>query len=182
MPRAKGFHHSDETKKKLSEAKEGTILSFETRQKMSESHKNTSYRGPKHHNWNGGKSVKRQGYVMVKSPNHPRASRGYVFEHILIAEKVLGHPLPRGVVIHHHPSIKNATDLIICESDAYHRVLHQRMRALNACGHSNWRKCKYCKQYDQPQNVSNSYHKVCAIQYERNRYYNKKHYPNLFLS
>jgi len=112
---------------------------------MSESHKYTSYRGPKHHAWKGGRAVSFAGYPLIKAPNHPRESKGYVFEHILIAEKVLGHPLPKGAVNHHHPSIKNATNLVICENDAYHKVLHQRMRALNACGHSNWRKCKYCK-------------------------------------
>jgi hypothetical protein len=48
--------------------------------------------------------------------------------------------------------------------------------ALAACGHSNWRKCKHCKQWDDPTNLTISpgennapYHKMCAAAYERRR-------------
>jgi hypothetical protein len=29
-------------------------------------------------------------------------------------------------------------------------LLHQRMRALRACGHADWLKCRFCGRYDAP--------------------------------
>ena len=64
-------------------------------------------------------------------------------EHRLVAEAVLGTPLPSGAVVHHH-----GDTLVICEDQKYHMLLHVRMRALAACGDPNWRRCRKCKQYD----------------------------------
>jgi hypothetical protein len=43
-------------------------------------------------NWKGGRTRHKAGYVMVRSPGHPQASgrSQYVFEHILVAEHLLG--------------------------------------------------------------------------------------------
>ena len=41
--------------------------------------------------WKGGRSKHKAGYVMLRIPDHPRAgTSGYVFEHILVMERVLG--------------------------------------------------------------------------------------------
>lgn len=76
--------------------------------------------------------------------------------HILIVEEVLGKELPVGVVVHHADgnSLNNSkTNLVVCQDRAYHNLLHQRMRALEACGNANWMKCPYCKQYDAKENM-----------------------------
>ena len=53
--------------------------------------KTDAMRGEKHPQWNGGRTIHTGGYVMIQAPGHPRANdHGYVFEHILIAEKALG--------------------------------------------------------------------------------------------
>ncbi|HEX9712154.1 MAG TPA: HNH endonuclease [Actinomycetota bacterium] len=45
---------------------------------------------------------------MVKAKAHPRAGRqGYVFEHILVIEEVLGRYLRPGENIHHRNGIKD---------------------------------------------------------------------------
>jgi hypothetical protein len=107
-------------------------------------------KGRKPHNWNGGIAkvgIKGQqyGHLDVFMPNHHRAhGHGYVFEHTLIAEKALGKPLPREAVIHHHTS----KQLVICQDQGFHNLLHKRTRALKACGHASWWKCVHCKEYD----------------------------------
>lgn len=124
-------------------------------------------------NWKGGRTVHAQGYVLIMQPQHPRATRqGYVFEHILVAEKALGKLLPLGAVVHHHN--KNRADnktrgnLVVCQDRAYHLLVHQRMDALEACGHAGWRKCWICQRYDEPSKLYIKdhaiYHRQCANQ------------------
>lgn len=49
-----------------------------------------------------GHTFKHRGYVIEKRPGHHRADRyGWVFQHILIAEKKYGFPITRGFTIHH---------------------------------------------------------------------------------
>src|SRR5882672_6331482 len=57
-------------------------------------------------------------------------------EHVLVAEKALGKSLPKGAIIHHidkNPSNNNPWNLVICPNQTYHNLIHQRMRALEAC-------------------------------------------------
>lgn len=71
--------------------------------------------------------------------------------HVLLAEKALGKKLPKGVVVHHIDSNglnNDPSNLVICPDEAYHQLLHLRMRALAECGNADWRKCPYCKEWD----------------------------------
>lgn len=56
--------------------------------------------GPDCPNWKGGKTIS-HGYALIHAPNHPRAVKGYVREHILVWEKHHGRMLPDGWIIHH---------------------------------------------------------------------------------
>lgn len=99
-------------------------------------------------------------------PDHPYAmAGGTVLESRLIAEKALGKFLNPKHPVHHHTD----TQLVICENNGYHRIIHQRTRAYEACGHANWLKCKFCKQYDDPKNLRNNsagiYHNSCHYDY-----------------
>ncbi len=41
-------------------------------------------------------------YIYESAPGHPRADKGgRVYQHILVAEKVLGKYLPEGAEVHH---------------------------------------------------------------------------------
>jgi HNH endonuclease len=55
-------------------------------------------------------------------------------EHVFLAEKALGRPLPKGVIVHHLNEDKldnyTALNLIICPDVAYHKLLHKRGREL----------------------------------------------------
>jgi hypothetical protein len=86
---------------------------------------------------------------------------------------VLGRDLPAGVVIHHvDGNIKNnaKSNLVICEDDSYHKLLHARLRALQATGDPKKRQCAYCKEWDSMENMTpfyaRGYHKRCAAAYQ----------------
>jgi hypothetical protein len=97
-------------------------------------------------------------------------------EHVLIAERALGKDLPEGAQVHHWDCDRgnNApTNLVICPDQAYHRLLHRRMAALEACGNPNWMPCRFCRQYDSPEalyvapNGVDAYHRTCSASYAR---------------
>jgi HNH endonuclease len=70
-------------------------------------------------------------------------------EHRVIAEKALGHPLPPGAVVHHWDEDKtnNApSNLVICQDDAYHMLLHARKRRLDDTGSLELKRCRICGQ------------------------------------
>ena len=141
---------------------------------------NAARRGPAHGSWKGGRHTSVNGYVMVHAPHHPRASRGaYVYEHIAVAEKVLGKILPDGAVVHHVNGDKQdnrPANLVICQDQGYHRILHRRQSALDGSGHADWLRCPYCKDWDAPSSMyvrsnGDGYHRACERQYKRDRLY-----------
>lgn len=106
-------------------------------------------------------------------------------EHIEVAERVLGHPLPRGAIVHHADEnrLNNSPDnLVICPSTGYHNLIHRRMRAYAATGYADSRKCIHCREYDRPENVSivtvgnaeRAYHRACAANYMRARHQKRR--------
>ncbi len=113
-------------------------------------------RGVPSKNLKGKSYVTSKGYVMAYVPDHPRANNGgYVLEHIIISEKALGKFLPTTAQVHHFDE-NNANNqnnnLVICEGQKYHRLLHIRQRAQRATGNPNFRKCAYCKIWGDPRN------------------------------
>ena len=69
--------------------------------------------------------------------------------HVLIAETVLGHPLPRGAEVHHVDENKrnNAhANLVMCQDAAYHDLLHYRATIVRAGGNPNCEAlCSVCR-------------------------------------
>lgn len=93
-----------------------------------------------------------------KWTNHVYAANRYVavhvngvhlWEHQVVAEKALGHPLPPKAHIHHvdgNPRNNTPSNLVICQDAAYHKLLHRRARIVKMGGNPNtqaW--CGYCK-------------------------------------
>jgi hypothetical protein len=58
-------------------------------------------RGADHPNWRGGRRVNAAGYVEVLAPDHPMASRNYVYEHRLVMAEHLGRILEPHELVHH---------------------------------------------------------------------------------
>lgn len=108
-----------------------------------------TYSGERNPNWKGGR-YEGSGYIRIKLPSHPRANiRGYVLEHIVVAEHKIGRPLKPGEEIHHING--NGTDnrpdnLMVCKDRAEHTLIHKPPRQCKLCGAPHKAKglCKRC--------------------------------------
>lgn len=140
-------------------------------------------RGANNVAWRGGRKRHQKGYILVWAPDHPRADRhGCVYEHVLIAQQVLGKPLPAKAQVHHVNGVKDDNrhcNLVVCHDAGYHSLLHVRTRALRQSGNANWRRCGFCRRYDDPsrlawvatRNLGRWYHHTCAAAAARRRRY-----------
>ncbi len=125
--------------------------------------------------------VTRKGYVRILNSLHPRANQqGYVLEHILVLEQVLGRAvLP--IEAPHHIDEDRANNevgnLILFIRSGDHTAFHKRLNAFKVSGHWHWRKCKICKQYDDPLNLyinkkhRHVFHRECATKYRHNHHH-----------
>jgi hypothetical protein len=80
--------------------------------------------GSRNRSWTGGIVRDRQGYILEYKPNHPFATKkGYVRQHRLIAEKVLGRFLTAEEVVHHRdedPENNDPENLVVFSNNAIH--------------------------------------------------------------
>jgi len=134
----------------------------------------------KNPHWRGGRYQNDQGYWMVYNPTHQRAlGNGYVREHVLLAEKALGSAIPTGAQVHHVNGPSDNSQLVICQDQNYHKLLHIRQAAMRATGNPDLRRCKFCGEYDSTEKLRciqqpkgrgwRVYHPECARIYERSR-------------
>lgn len=102
----KWYRHSEETKTKMSLAQKGKPRkqwTEERKRKLSEKMK-----GHRPFNWKGGRIKSKGGYIKVFRPEHPNAhKKGYVMEHRLVMEGVIGRYLQKNEEVHHKNGIKD---------------------------------------------------------------------------
>lgn len=119
------------------------------------------------------------GYRRIKLPSHHMADKqGYVKEHFIFAEKIVGRVLAKGEMVHHTDLSRGAINpfgLIVC-SDKEHKTLHIESDAFMATGDKNKRRCYHCKIYDfvdmlhhtVKKGISNGYrHSSCHSEYNK---------------
>lgn len=124
---------------------------------------------------NGTGGITAGGYV------HIMAAGVLEYEHIILAERAVGRALPKGVQVHHvddNRSNNSPTNLVVCPDQMYHRLLHRRARAFDACGNANYLICRHCRKYDDPKNLivdgsRSQAHRECRGAYRRQMYATK---------
>jgi|ERR1700694_425726 len=83
-------------------------------------------------------TLTQHGYISIEHSGKAK------YEHVLMAEKVLGRPLRGEERVHHMNGNgrdnKTPFNLVICPNEAYHQLLHRRMRAL---GYEGPRRTRY---------------------------------------
>lgn len=109
----------------------------------------------------------------------------------LIAEAYLGRALKGEEEVHHvdeNPFNNKPSNLVICPTRAYHMLLHVRMKALDACGNPNYRKCNICFTYDDVSKLATAkngngqpryWHAPCAAAYQLKLYHARKNAKRL---
>ena len=81
--------------------------------------------------WKGGRKIhkrKNTSYVLIYIPEHPRNSKGYVLEHILVVEKDWGCKLPKGSIVHHvdgNGLNNELSNLMVFKNNAEHIRFHR---------------------------------------------------------
>lgn len=88
-------------------------------------------------------------YKKVTIHGHPKADpQGHVYIHVLAAERAIGKSLPPKAMVHHvdDDGTNNANrNLVICQDQAYHKLLHVRAKVVRAGGNPNAEKfCRDC--------------------------------------
>ena len=99
----------------------------------------------------------------------------------LKVEHILNRPLRSANQIHHidgNSQNNSNSNLVVCEDQEYHHLIHMRARALKECGHKDWKRCTYCKTWDAPDNLyigaKYAHHKECVNAYEKQRLRNNR--------
>jgi hypothetical protein len=127
----KGIPCREETKNKLSEINKGKHSSPKTEFRKGQTSKE------KNINWNGGIWTTVAGYKMLLRPKHHRSNcRGYVMEHILVAEKFYRRKLLDNEIVHHINGIKddNRPENLVIMDAKDHKKMHSFLRERNSSG------------------------------------------------
>ena len=80
--------------------------------------------------YKGGRTYRKDGYVLILMPGHPSATRkgkGYIFEHRYVCEAILGRFLDKEETIHHINEVKDDNrpeNLYSFPSNKSHRAYH----------------------------------------------------------
>lgn len=113
----------------------GKKFSDEHRKKISLGHSEKSNKfGEDAQNWRGGK-IERNGYISIYKPDHPQCSKqGYIFEHRLVVEGIIGRFLTKKEIVHHideNKSNNNPANLMLFKNSSEHIKHHWKIKHEN---------------------------------------------------
>lgn len=104
----------------------GRSLPIEQRRKIGR-------RGQAHYHWKGGINKRKDGYVFVYSPLHPRANCNRVKRSVLVMEKGLGRFLIAGEIVHHVNRIRDddrPSNLMLFKNESDHQKFHCKLKRM----------------------------------------------------
>jgi hypothetical protein len=87
-------------------------------------------RGSNNPSWKGGRKIS-GGYIWIMCPEHPKASKGYVREHVLVMEQIIGRYLKANEEVHHLNMIttdNRPENLVLCFSKKEHYNTYHKTR------------------------------------------------------
>lgn len=122
----KGFKHSEEFKKRMSLINKGKKMSEESKKKLSQALKKGGV---------GHKKIRGDGYVYIYFPDHPNATKdGYIMEHVLVMEALIGRHLGKDEVVHHKNKQRddNRKENLVLMTFKEHSKLHIVERRANS--------------------------------------------------
>lgn len=95
--------------------------------------------GSEHPSWKHGRPYNKNGYRLVWKPEHPKASRNYVYEHILVFEEYYNCCILPWIIIHHKNEVKddNRIENLQPLTDSEHKRYHVLLL---------WKQGKYSRQ------------------------------------
>ena len=117
----------------LPNPKKGKHLSEKSKQKISIKAKARLLDMTKHPSWKGGRRISANGYIEIRVKDHPRNRGGYVFEHILVMERMIGRYLTKEEVVHHINQNKQdnrVENLMLFQNRKDHAVYHKNLRLI----------------------------------------------------
>jgi hypothetical protein len=123
-----GKQHNEEARRKISNAHKGMNHTQESREKMSEAR---LLKGIGH------KKERSDGYVAIYFPDHPKANNdGYIMEHDLVMECVIGRWLNEDECVHHINEIRNDNrkENLQIMTKSEHMAYHAKKRWLKKKG------------------------------------------------
>ena len=118
----KGLKHTDEFKKRVGDRHRGKVLSQETRMKIAEQRTQKGI---------GSRKKRVDGYIAVRFVDHPKSTKdGYIMEHILVMEAVLGRWLKDNECVHHINGKRddNRKENLMVMTKSEHMSLHSKAR------------------------------------------------------
>lgn len=146
----KGFRHSEESKRKIAEARKGQEMSEHTKKLMRKVAKKNPHaykkgnvpwiRGKKlpqmaqarigqgNPNWRGGIKIE-GGYVVIYSPLHPNHKQNYVKRANLVMEGIIGRYLVGDEMVHHKNRNRQddrPNNLQLCANKSEHMKIHRK--------------------------------------------------------
>jgi hypothetical protein len=97
--------------------------------KIKKGHQN---KGENNGQWNGGFSIDIRGYRLIRMPDHPHCQQpnGYILEHRLVAERMIGRYLKDNEEVHHKDEdrLNNSPSNLLIFTKSNHRKLHNLLR------------------------------------------------------
>lgn len=118
----KGRKHSSESIEKIRKAQKGKTVSEESRERLSISSKDGGI---------GHKKKRQDGYIYIYFPDHPKSSKdGYIMEHDLVMEALIGRHLCEHECVHHINEIKsdNRKENLMLMTKSEHMSYHSTKR------------------------------------------------------